>query len=184
MPDPLSDHVPSEAVRRVAEREGIDLEALRRDDPTAYMMANAGEAVRASAELAEIAGPLLLTAFPRRLTFRSQAGALVRFSLFPPPDAADLARLDALLEPLLERPEWRARHAFYRIVEDRSGLRRELALPLAPQAYEGGDAVVGPFRAEGAADAWAARSVTPPRVHDAFGSGSVWFCDVFRGDQS
>lgn len=183
MDELLSRHTPSQAARRRARAEGIDLEALKRDAPRDYMILNAGEVLRAPSELVHLAGSMLLAAFPEREVFRAPAGAFERLLSFPPLSADEQARFDTLLAPLVERPEWRRRHAYYREVADVGGRTRELALPVAPADYGGGDAVVGPFDTRGSADAWGRQRVSAPRVHDAFPMDGVWFCDVFPGDQ-
>ncbi|HKI58964.1 MAG TPA: hypothetical protein VKA00_07110 [Trueperaceae bacterium] len=184
MDERLRRHTPSVAARRRAEAEGIDLEAMKRDAPHEYMILNAAEALRASPELAELAGSMLLAAFPEREVFRAPAGARERLLAFPPLAAAELTRFDALLAPLVERPEWRERHAYFREVTDARGRTRELALAVPPSAYQGGDEVVGPFGTREAADAWGRERIASPRVHDAFPMNGAWFCDVFSGDQA
>lgn len=175
-------HVPSDAARRRARAEGLDLEALKRDAPREYMMLNASEVLRAAPELSDLAGSMLLAAFPEREVFRAPAGAQERLLAFPPLQGRELARLDALLAPLVDRPEWRRRHAFYREVADTRGRLRELALATPPAAYRDGNAVVGPFESEQDADAWGREHVGPPRVHDRFPMNGAWFCDIFTAD--
>ncbi|MEJ2287913.1 MAG: hypothetical protein P8Y02_04560 [Deinococcales bacterium] len=183
MDERLRRHTPSAALRSRAEAEGIDLEALKREAPADYMALNAGEVLLAAAELAHLAGGMLLAAFPGREIFRTPAGRSERLLAFPPLDDEELERFDALLAPLVDRPEWSARHAYYREVNDARGKRRELGLPLVPDAYREGDAVVGPFPDEAAAEAWGREHVDAPRVHDPFAMNGRWFCDVFRADE-
>lgn len=180
-PDLLA-HRPNEEARRRAEADGIDLEALKRDDPERYRMLSAGEVLRAHPELDALAGSALAALVPERRLYRVDGGGWVRLLAFPPLDAAEQERVDGLLARLPERPEWRARHAYYREVHDVRGRRRELGLPSAPDAYAGGDALVGPFPDEAAADAWARGAVAPPRTHDTLHHAGGWFCDVFVGD--
>lgn len=175
-------HVPSAATQRRAEAEGLDLEAMKREVPQAYMALNAGEALRACRELADLAGSLLVAAFPDREVFRAASGSWERLLTFPPLRHEELGRLDRLLAPLVERDPWRGRHAFYRQVDDVRGSVRELGLPLAAEAYQQSDGVVGPFADEASADAWGRAHVAPPRVYDVFAMNGAWFCDVFRGD--
>lgn len=178
----LRDHRPGLAALRLAEAQGLDLEVLKRERPQAYMALNAVEALRAAPPLAELAGGMLLAAFPNREVFRLPEGSWVRLLAFPELAVTEEARLDRLLAPLADRPEWRRRYAFYREVSDARGRRRELGLPEAPAAYAGGDAVIGPFSDRAGADGWAAAHVPPPRVHDVFVLAGRWFCDVFPGD--
>jgi hypothetical protein len=84
--------------------------------------------------------------------------------------------LDALL---LERA---GAGAFLRDVHDRESRRIELALPVAPAAYAGGAWLVGPFPSDAAADAWAARRLERPWVHDVVDHAGARYADVFRGD--
>lgn len=177
-------HTPSAVLRQRAEAEGIDLEALKREAPDDYMALAAGEVLRAPPELAELAGGMLLMAFPEREAFRAPDGRRERLLAFPPLTQDELERLDGLLAPLVDRPAWRRRHAYFRQVDDPRGQRRELDLPQAPDAYDHDDAVVGPFADEQAADAWGRATVGPPRVHDAFPMNGRWFCDVFRADDA
>ncbi len=183
MDERLRRHTPSEALRARAEAEGIDLDTLKRDAPADYMALNAGEVVVAARELAHLAAGMVLTAFPDREVFRMQAGPSERLLAFPPLAEAELERLDALLAPLVDRPEWSHRHAYYREVEDVRGRRRELGLAVAPGAFTEDEGVVGPFADREAAEAWGRDNVRAPRVHDPFRMNGRWFCDVFRADE-
>jgi hypothetical protein len=178
----LRRHVPSAALRARAEAEGIDLDDLKRKAPVDYMALAAGEVVRAAPDLAQLAGAMLLAAFPGREAFRVADGRRERLLAFPPLSADELERFDALLAPLTDRPEWRERHLYFRQVDDARGLRRELDLPQAPDGDLEDDAVVGPFVDEAGADAWGRQHVRPPLVHDLFLMDGRWFCDVFRAD--
>lgn len=178
----LARHRPTEAAKRRAREAGLDLATLKRDDPERYRMLNAAEVVRASPELAGLAAGMLLAAFPEREAFRAPAGALERVLAFPPLDPDELRSYEALLAPLVERPEWRRRHAFYREVGDARGVVRELAVPTPPGENGANDAVVGPFASRQAAEAWGRAQVRPPRAFDAFVMGERWYCDVFRAD--
>ena len=171
------------ALRAWADAQGSDPETLERERPAEALALEAREVLRAAPALAELAGGMLLAAFPRRQAFRTDEGGWVRLLAYPPLTDAELERFDALLAPLVDRPEWRRRDAYYRQVDDVGGRRRELALPRPPDAYDGGDAVVGPFPDRGSADAWGTARVEAPRVHDAFPMNGRWFCDVFRGDE-
>ncbi len=184
MDERLRRHTPSAALRRRAEAEGIDLESLKRDAPADYMALAAGEVLRVAPELAELAGGMLLMAFPEREVFRAPDGRRERLLAFPALSAEELERLDGLLAPLVDRPAWLRRHAYFREVDDARGARRELDLPQPPDAYQSGDAVVGPFADEDAADAWGRAQVRPPHVHDPFPMNGRWFCDVFRADEA
>ncbi len=178
----LRDHTPGpEALRRAAD-DGVDLERLKIDDPVAYMVRNAGTVVTAAPELAHLAEGMLTAAFPDRQVFRAEVAEGVRVLAFPPLDGEELRSYDRWLAPLVDRPEWRARHAYYREVGDLRGVGRELGLPQGPDAYRGGEGVIGPFEDGADADAWAEEHVTRPLVHDSFPMNGRWFCDVFRAE--
>jgi len=183
----VQDHVPSEAVRRKAEAAGINLEALKRDDPTAYAMLNAARLLHTEPELMEAVGEAFFAAFPEHEVFNlplENAQAGVELLVFPPLGRDELARLDNLLSYLVSRPPWEAERVFYRVVNDLRGERRELARPLQPSLWGGGEGLVGPFADEGEASAWGEANVDPRAglVHDTLAYAGAWFCDVFRGE--
>lgn len=122
-----------------------------------------GEALRASPELVDVAIPLLLAAFPGREVLRGVVGRLSALFVDPPLDKHEARRLLGFLYELVDRPEWQSRCAVAREVSDVSGTRLELVLPLAPNAYDGGEALVGPFPTVDAARDWAA-DVADPRL--------------------
>jgi len=138
-----------------------------------------GEALRASADLADIAASLLLALFPDRQLYRSEHGGLKLLLVDPPLGVGDAARLERYLHELVARPEWRARHAVVREVRDRGGVRREVRTPVPPAAYGVGEALVGPFDDEASADAWGAEHAPPGFDHDAVRMAGAWLCDVF-----
>lgn len=178
----LRDHTPGPEARRRAAEDGVDLERLKRDDPVGYMVRNAGVVVTAAPELAHLAEGMLAARFADRQVFRAELANGVRLLAFPPLSGEELKAYDLLLAPLVDRPEWRARHAYFREVGDLRGVGRELGVPFAPDAYRGGEAVVGPFADVSAADAWAHERVAPPLVHDSFPMNGRWFADVFVGE--
>ena len=55
-------------------------------------------------------------------------------------------------------------------------------MPIAPEAYAGGAWLVGPFATEAEADAWAARRLEAPWVHDVVEHAGAPYADVFLGD--
>lgn len=138
-----------------------------------------GEALRASADLADIAASLLLALFPDRQLYRSEHGGLSLLLVDPPLGVVEAARLERYLHELVARPEWRARHAVVREVRDRSGVRREVRTPVPPASYGEGEALVGPFDDEASADAWGAEHAPPGFDHDAVRMAGAWLCDVF-----
>lgn len=181
MDERLRDHRPSASARRRAASAGIDLAMLKLERPDEYRMLNASEAVRVAPPLVdELAGALAL-AFPDHSFYRAPAGPLERILAFPRFAETDRARLDALVTEHLDLPRWRARHASYREVKDGHGARREVILPTAPSAYEGGEAWVGPFESREQADGWAQATLLQPLVHDVMARSGGWYCDVFSG---
>lgn len=149
------------------------------------------EAVRAGPGLDDIVVSLLLVLFPDRQLYRGEMGGdtggemsgMTALSVDPPLGAEETARLERYLHELVERPEWRARHAVVREVQDRSGTRLELRTPIAPADYRAGEALVGPFDDESAADAWGAEHASDGCAHDAIRMAGAWMCDVFDAGQ-
>jgi hypothetical protein len=142
------------------------------------------EVLRAEGQLAEVASSLLLTLFPRHRLCRAEVGRFRVLMLDPPLAAGQEQELERYLHELVERPEWRARHALVREVRDRTGTHRELLTPLPPHAYQGGEALVGPFDDEVTADAWGAEHAARGYGHDAVAMAGGWMCDVFDvGDE-
>ncbi|MDZ7705032.1 MAG: hypothetical protein U5L04_11170 [Trueperaceae bacterium] len=181
----VRDHQPSPAHRRRAAEAGIDLDALKRDDPLRYAIANAEAILRAPAQLVPSAGAVTAATLPQHQLFdlppHSETGRVVLL-LFPPPSAAEQARLDDAFAALVDRPEWRQHYAYYRVVRDRNGEHRELDVPLEPSVWSGeNDVMVGPFVTEAAASTWSEQHV--PARHglaaDVLRYADVWFCDLF-----
>ncbi|HZJ10093.1 MAG TPA: hypothetical protein VFD39_10385, partial [Trueperaceae bacterium] len=107
-------------------------------------------------------------------------GALTRLLLAPAPERQQLERLRGLLFDLVERPEWRAKHAVAREVSDADGLRLELLTPLPASAYQGGAALIGPFADRRSADEWGEDHARSDVSFDTFFTGSAWLCDLFE----
>ncbi|MFO7547169.1 MAG: hypothetical protein R6W77_16885 [Trueperaceae bacterium] len=137
------------------------------------------ETLRAGPDLADIAVSLLLALFPEHQLYRAEAGAMTAISLDPALDADQAARLEHFLQALVERPEWRERHGVLREVRDRAGTRLEVRTPTAPADYVAGEALVGPFDDEAAADTWGAGHAPSGFGHDAIRMAGAWLCDVF-----
>lgn len=144
-------------------------------------MLAAVEVVRADRALAELMGQTLTILFPDHQLYRIDEEPAVRFLVHPEPARADLRRLeDAAARLATASP---VPHAMFRVVEDLRGERRELLVPVSPDAWAGEPGVVGPFRERAAAEGWQERHVAPPLVGDAFAQGEAWFVDVFSGDE-
>lgn len=142
-------------------------------DPTAR------EVVRASPELADVAVSLLLALFPDATLYRAE-GRLSRLLLAPAPHRPEHEHLRGLLFDLVDRPEWREKHAVAREVTDADGLRLELLTPIPARQYRGGPALVGPFADERSADEWGGDNARSEVSYDTFFTGSAWLCDLFE----
>lgn len=183
-PDPsLDDHRPSALAKERASRAGLDLEELKRTAPDQYRMLNAEEVARVSPELAEAAAAMVWDAFPEREVYRVPSGRFERLLAFPPLDEAAFARFDDAAADLVARPEFEPTLAFFRTVRDLRGTRRELMLPVPPEAWAGETVLVGPFEDEDAAKAWPAGRLPPELLADPVPYRGRWFCDVFRSDE-
>lgn len=186
----INNHEPTPEVRRKAETAGIDLETLKRSDPTTYAMLNAQRIVRVSPQLKEATGGALFATFPNRQIFDLPHGdMLLELRIFPPLSPEEVARLDDALAALATQAPLAAAHAFYRVVSDTAGEHRELALPVSPDHWQGQAGVmVGPFASQTAAKAWSdahidtASGLVSDVLPYASPRGEAWFCDLFRGD--
>jgi len=137
-------------------------------------------AMRCSPELADVAAQLLSVLFPDRRFVGAAEGDWCDFAARPALAAPDSRRLLGHLQALVERPEWARRHAVAREVADAAGRRVEALVPLAPAAYRGGEALVGPFAAEADAAAWAAGVQVRGLAADTLRVGGAWLVDLFR----
>lgn len=134
--------------------------------------------LRASEALAPIAQSLLLALYPGSELHRSEE-RLVNLWLEPAP-ARSLERVKGLLNELVDRPEWRSRSALVREVSEPGGSYLELLVPLAPEEYGGGPAVVGPFAGADAAEEFGAQASGPRLAHDTFPVTNGWLVDLFE----
>lgn len=140
------------------------------------------ELLRVDPRLEDLAASLFWATFPQRRLGKAPADRDGRVPLLidAPLGAREGDRWRGALDALLR--ERAASGAFVREVRDRDGRREELALPVEPDAYPGGAWLVGPFATEGAADAWAARALARPWVHDVVAHAGAHYADVFLGD--
>lgn len=179
----LRGHRPSALARRRAERAGLDLERLREEAPDQYRMLNAEELARVSPELSEVAAQLVWRSFPDRELYRVPSGAHERLLVFPPLGPEDFDRFDEAAAELVTRREYERQHAFFRVVRDLRGERRELMLPTPPDAWAGDAALVGPFESEEAAQGWLAGRLPPELIGDPLPYRGAWYCDVFPSEE-
>jgi hypothetical protein len=184
MDDDLERHLRSPAARRRAEAAGLDLDALKHDDPDAYRMLCAVPVLYLARELRGLAEGPLQAALAGQHLFKAEAEERLLFLAFPGPAKAQLDRLDDLLAAAVDQEASR-RQAYFRVVQDRSGTRRELDLPTVPEAWTGRSTMVGPFTDEAQAAAWAEQNVDPRSgvTYDVLAYAGAWFCDVFRAGE-
>lgn len=122
--------------------------------------------------------------FPRREAEVAEADGDGRHPLIvaPPWSVADRGRWQKALQLLLEAPFARDGGLYVREVQDRSGARIEIALPLPAAEYRGGAWLVGPFVDDAEADSWARQALAPGWVHDIDHHAGQTYVDVFFGD--
>lgn len=140
------------------------------------------ELLRVDPRLVDVVASLFWATFPQRELGKApiDRDGRVPLAVRAPLDAREAQRWRAALDALLR--DRAGAGAFLREVRDRDGRRDELALPVAPDAYAGGAWLVGPFATDAAADAWAARRLERPWVHDVIDHAGARYADVFRGD--
>ncbi len=140
--------------------------------------------VHVSPELADIVTSLLLALFPDRQLYREVVGSEPHgpssLAMAPGIDAAGYEKLKRYIYQLSDRAEWSARNALAREVNDRSGTYLELIVPIAPEAYAGGPALVGPFAEEAAADEFGSLHSGPTLSHDTYPTAGGWLADLFE----
>jgi hypothetical protein len=107
---------------------------------------------------------------------------LVPLYLRAPLRSAEGAAFERGLDALLAESGERRRGTYLREVRDLRGRRRELGVPVAPDAWSGTVVMVGPFADESAASAWLQRALGPGWLGDALPHAGAWYVDVFRGD--
>lgn len=183
----LEHHTPTAAARQRAEAAGIDLDKLRRSDPQRYKMLNAVVLLRVAPALREAASNVFFAAFRHYELFEAAEGDLTTLLAFPPLTAAELKRFDDALGRLAALNAYAEQYVYYRVVNDRQGEHRELALPLAPGAWTGEiNRLVGPFPSQAAAEAWGEAQVRGREnlVYDAVPQAGAWFCDVFAAPEA
>lgn len=180
----LEDHRPSMAAARRAREAGLDLARLRVDDPQTYRMICSVPVLRTATELRGLAeGPLQVALADQHL-FEAELQEGLLIMAFPGPGRSQLQRLDDLLAAVVEE-EARLRYGYYRVVQDRTGTRRELGLPTGPGSWSGRDTMVGPFAEEAQADAWASAHVAARSgaTYDVLEYAGAWFCDIFSATE-
>jgi hypothetical protein len=177
-------HKPSDVARQRAERGDINLEQLKETNPTHYKMLVAQNVLEVSPELEGVASDVLLVAFKFHEVFRLEHSPFVTLLVFPELTEKDLERLDTALAKLPELPKFKTQHAYFRIVTDKMGEHRQLALPLSPERWaDQKNVLVGPFANQADAEKWGDETVRPRHlIHDAVQFSEVWFCDVFASE--
>jgi hypothetical protein len=177
-------HKPSGAAKQRAERGNINLEQLKETNPTHYKMLVAQQVLEVSPELEGVASDVFAAAFRYHEVFRLEHPPFVTLLVFPELTAKDLERLDTALAKPPELPKFKAQYAYFRIVTDKEGEHRQLALPLAPERWAGQkNILVGPFANQADAETWGDETVRSHNfIHDAIQYEGSWFCDVFASE--
>lgn len=182
MSEDLTHHRPNDEARRRARAAGLELDDLRVEAPDTYRMLCSTSILRVNEALRDVVEAPLHAALPDQRLFEAETGGRINVLAFPGPTRAQLERLDDLLALAVE-DEVRRRHAYFRVVQDSAGVRRELDLPTAPEKWSGQETMVGPFQYEAQANAWAEQRVDARTgaTYDVIEYAGGWFCDVFRG---
>lgn len=184
MTEDLTNHRPSDEARRRARAAGLELDELRTGNPDTYRMLCSTSVLRVGSELRSVVEGPLHAALPDQRLFEAEAGGRINVLAFPGPTRVQLDRLDDLLALAVE-DEVQRRHAYYRVVQDSAGVRRELDLPTRPEVWNGEETMVGPFQSEAQANAWAEQKVDARggATYDVVEYAGGWFCDVFRAGE-
>ena len=175
--DPLVQiHKPSVLALNKAKAEGVDLFSLKQTNPNEYKMRVAQEILVTQGLLADFASQVFFAAFPHYELFRLESLEQLNLLSFPELSSKDLKRWDDALGRLVLQTKFAKDYAYYRVVQDKQGEMRQLALPLNPQAYQGQlNVLVGPFATELEAHTWGEKQF----MFDTVAYLGVWFCDLF-----
>ncbi|CAN5743883.1 hypothetical protein BH24DEI2_BH24DEI2_29210 [soil metagenome] len=178
----LEHHTPTEAARHRAAAAGLSLDDLKHSDPQRYKMLNAQPLLQVAPSLAAAASAVLFAAFRHYDLFELPGDDVTTLLVFPPLTPAETKRFDDALGRLAALDIHAQNYVYYRVVTDRQGEHRQLALPLAPAAWSGeANRLVGPFATQSAAEAWGEAHISGQGslIHDTVPQAGAWFCDVF-----
>lgn len=178
----LEGHVPSQAARRRSAAAGLDLERLRAEDPEKYRMLCAKRLAVVDPRLLGEAEAATASVLPGFRIYEAEGAHGVLLLAFPEPGEQQLAKLDDALAGVAAAAA--GRNAYFRIVNDSAGERRELGIPVDPGDWRDQETMVGPFDDEAQARAWASERIIGSErlTFDTVPLHGAWFCDVFRGD--
>ena len=181
----LEHYIPTEAARQRAAAAGLDLDDLKRSDPQRYKMLNAAPLLQVAPDLQPAASAVFFAAFRHYDLFEVPGDAATTLLVFPPLTPTETKRFDDALGRLAALDVHAENHVYYRVVTDRQGEHRQLALPLNPATWSGeANRLVGPFATRAEAEAWGEARVSGQGslIHDTVFQGNAWFCDVFDAD--
>ena len=139
--------------------------------------------LRVEEALVDTVAQLLWAAAPQAQLLHDdpdEAGLIPLYLRSPLADAS-AAAFERGLDALLSEPSERRRGTYLREVRDLRGRRRELARPVAPDAWRARAALVGPFADELAARDWS-RGLPSGWFGDAMPHAQAWYVDVFASD--
>lgn len=182
----INTHIPTESALKRAAQAGLDIEQLRKDEPTQYAILNAQKCVDVDNLFKNAVANVLHQNFIDHQFFDLPISQTrTRLLHFPTLNKDDLKFLEVLLYELSNSPALKARHAFFRVVNDQKGEHREFALPIAVEAWqEEFDVMVGPFADQDSAEDWGKQTIGPAQnaAYDTIPMNGLWFCDVFEGN--
>jgi hypothetical protein len=177
-------HQPSEVAQQRAKQASINLAELKQTNPQDYKMLVAQPILEVSVDLEQHASNILTAAFRHHEVFRLEQRDMVILLIFPELSTKELDKLDRALSQLTELPSLKTKYVYYRVVTDKTGEHRQLALPLAPSQWQGQhNVLLGPFDHQADAEAWGEQNARPSNlIHDTVNYAGAWFCDVFSGE--
>jgi hypothetical protein len=177
-------HKPSQEALQRAEQAKLDLTQLKETDPTRYKMLTAQRVLEVSPGLEQLAISTLSAAFRHYEVFRLEQPDTITLLIFPELSDKEQEKLAKALSQFIEAPTYKTKHAYFRVVTDKTGEHRQLAFPIEPTAWQGQiNTLVGPFANQVEAEAWGDTSVRSKNlIHDTVNYAGSWFCDVFSAD--
>jgi hypothetical protein len=177
-------HQPSNLALQRAKHAGINLAELKETNPQHYKILVAQNILEVSATLEQAASSVIVAAFRHHEVFRLERGEDVTLLIFPDLNAKETERLETALAKLAGLPHFEAQHVYFRVIADKNGEHRQLALPLPASQWAGQQSkLIGPFANQLEAEAWGEQNVRLHNlIHDTVQHAGIWFCDVFSAD--
>lgn len=173
---------PSPEARKRAEAAGINLNALKLEQPEQFMIFVSEAFLSVSEVLLARASDVFSAALPHHQLVKLNDTDLVTLKAFPALTKTEEERVISALGRLVEHPKFEHPLAHVRTISDKTGEHHQFALPLRPLDWAGQvNRLIGPFDSEQAVQDWTETHVRQADLSsDSLPYAGAWFCDVFK----